>query len=59
MAYIPSPATGEGRVGVKMRYGLLPYSLWDSPHPNLGATASAEGPLGPVPRAGVGGGGTV
>jgi hypothetical protein len=35
MAYIPSPSTGEGRVGVKMRYSLLPYSLGLPPIPTF------------------------
>jgi hypothetical protein len=36
--------------------GLFPLPLDSPPHPNLGATASAQGPLGPVPRDCVGGG---
>jgi hypothetical protein len=48
----PSPSTGEGRGGGEARRGSQSPSLPLPPIPTLGATASAQGPLGPFPRQG-------
>jgi hypothetical protein len=49
LQYIPSPSMGQGEGGGEGQRSACASLL---SHPNLGATASAQGPLGPFPRQG-------